>query len=77
MWDQPVEIVRVAGQPVDTDQRRLSFAAEVEVVQLESAGGLKLIFGHLAKAPRGAAALRGWQSVLGIQISRQKSSSEK
>jgi hypothetical protein len=52
--------VRVAGQSVDTDQRRLTLTAGIQVVQLDGAGGLKLVFGHRAKTPRGDAALRGF-----------------
>jgi hypothetical protein len=36
-------------------------------VQLDCASGLKLVFGHRAKTPRGDAALRGLQFVLGSQ----------
>jgi hypothetical protein len=43
MRDESVEVVCIAGQPVDTDERRLSLATEVQVMQLESAGSLKSV----------------------------------
>src|SRR5260370_37068625 len=52
---------------MDTDQRRLILTAEVQVVQLDCASGLKLVFGHRAKTPRGDAALRDLQFMLGSQ----------
>ncbi len=47
MRREGVEIVRVAGEPMNADQRRLLGPAEIEIMQSDSPGGLKLVFGHL------------------------------